>query len=171
MKINNLLAVLFILLITGVISSCGGEEQNFACPSSPNLSGVDEAQLKADTTAIEAYLDNKGIQASVHPSGLRYVIVEEGDGQSPGLCQNVIITYSGQLMSNEEIFDRSPTGEVVVFTLRNLILGWQLGLPLIKEGGKIILYVPSQLAYGDQPAGSIPANSNLIFTIELKGIQ
>lgn len=165
-KLLNIAAVAAVFLL----SSCGDDEPS-VCPSSPDLSNVDEDQLKKDIEAIDIYLADNGIQATEHPSGLRYRIQDKGDGASPSLCQRVMITYVGQRMSDGFVFDRTEFDNVAVFTLSNLILGWQIGLPLIEEGGTIILYVPSQLGYGKSGAGSaIPPNENLIFTIELKSV-
>ena len=168
MKITNILKIAAVAAIF-TLSSCE-EEKNSVCPSSPNLSNVDETQLQKDIEAIDAYLAANNIQATEHPSGLRYRIEVEGDGDSPTLCQNIMITYVGQRMSDEVVFDRTPIGEVSVFRLSSLILGWQIGLPLVEEGAKIILYIPSQYGYGKQSSGSIPPNENLIFTIELKNV-
>lgn len=168
MRIDNLLKIAAVAAIF-LLSSCGDEETS-VCPSSPSLSGIDEDQLQKDIEAIDTYLADNNIQATKHPSGLRYRIQEQGDGASPTLCQNIMITYVGQKMSNGEVFDKTDFDNVAVFRLSSLILGWQIGLPLIEEGGKIILYVPSQMAYGSSGSGSIPPNSNLIFTIELKSV-
>jgi FKBP-type peptidyl-prolyl cis-trans isomerase FkpA len=73
------------------------------------------------------------------------------------------VKYTGRL-TNGSVFD-SSTG--ATFALANLITGWQQGIPYIGKGGKITLYLPPSLGYGSQASGSIPANSILIFEIEL----
>lgn len=171
---KNSLTVIILTLAVGFLSSCMNDDApTSTCPSSPDLSNIDEEQLKKDTVAIEAYLDENNIEATVHPSGLRYVIVEEGDGDSTtSICQNIVISYVGRLMSDGSLFDKTDPGEAVLLHLRSLILGWQIGIPLIKEGGTIHLYIPSQLAYGTRSTpGLIPANSNLMFTIDLISVQ
>jgi FKBP-type peptidyl-prolyl cis-trans isomerase FkpA len=169
MRITNLLKIAVVSAIF-LLSSCKDEEPS-VCPSSPDLTRVDEDQLQKDIEAIDTYLADSAIQATEHPSGLRYRIQDQGDGALPTLCQNVMITYVGQRMSDGEVFDRTEFDNVAIFRLSNLILGWQIGLPLIEEGGTIILYVPSQLGYGKSGAsGTIPPNENLIFTIELKSV-
>lgn len=131
----------------------------------------DETQLERDIEAIDSYLAENNIEAEVHSSGLRYKIISEGAGESPTLSSTVEVSYEGKLMSNESVFDATDPGETVSFPLANLIKGWQIGLPLIKEGGKIILYIPSTYGYGAFGTRSIPANANLIFTIELPGVR
>lgn len=169
MKINNFFKIAAVAAIF-LLSSCGDEEPS-VCPSDPDLSEIDESQLQKDIAAIDAYLADNNIQATKHSSGLRYRIQSQGDGASPTLCQKIMITYVGQKMSDGEVFDKTDFNDVAVFRLSELILGWQVGLPLIEEGGKIVLYVPSQMAYGSSGSGSIPPNSNLIFTIELKNVN
>jgi len=78
----------------------------------------------------------------------------------------VVVNYVGKL-TNGTIFD---SGNNVSFSLGGLITGWQEGIPLIAPGGSITLYLPPSLAYGSRATGSIPANSNLIFKIDLKSV-
>ena len=66
---------------------------------------------------------------------------------------------------NNVKFDENLTG--TTFALGGLILGWQKGIPLIQKGGSINLYIPPSLGYGANATGSIPANSILVFTIQL----
>ena len=129
---------------------------------------VDQNQLAADISAIDFYLTTNGIEAKEHSTGLRYVINEQGDGKNVDLCGNIVVDYNGTLLDGTE-FDAStrPTG----FTLRNLIEGWKIGIPLIQERGIITLYVPSVYAYGASGTNTIPENSNLIFEIKLHVAQ
>ncbi len=77
--------------------------------------------------------------------------------------------YTGKLV-NGTVFDQTPAGANATLVLGQLIVGWQKGLPLIGTGGKITLYIPPSLGYGSSAVGSVPANSILIFDIELAGI-
>jgi FKBP-type peptidyl-prolyl cis-trans isomerase FkpA len=81
------------------------------------------------------------------------------------LCANVVIYYQGKLIDGTT-FDQTGN-TAVTFAMSNLITGWKLGLPLIKAGGKIKLYLPPSLGYGNSVSGNIPANSILIFEITL----
>ena len=72
-------------------------------------------------------------------------------------------------MENGSVFDQNQAG--VTFTLSQLILGWQKGIPLIKKGGSIKLYLPPSLGYGCNAVGAIPPGSNLIFSIDLIDVQ
>ena len=98
---------------------------------------------------------------------LCYNIINEGEGASPNACSNIKIAYEGKLTS-DFVFDAN---DGIDFPLTQLITGWRLGLPLIKEGGEIILYLPPNLAYGSSARPNIPANSILVFKIELHKVK
>lgn len=157
---KSLYLPLAILLFSISLNNCKN-----SCDSEPNLN-VSDNQLTADIVAINAYLADNDIDAQAHPSGLRYVIVREGSGSTPDLCDQVAVTYEGRLMSNGSTFDSADTP--VSFDLNNLIVGWQIGIPLIKPGGRVRLYIPSVYGYGVVGQGNdIPPNANLIFEILL----
>ncbi len=118
----------------------------------------------SESQTVKDYLDANNITATKHCSGMYYIILEPGNGQSPEVCDGVGVTYVGRL-TNGQTFDEATSP--VNFSLNSLIGGWQLGIPLIKTGGKIRLYIPPSLGYGSQQSGSIPANSILIFDIDL----
>jgi FKBP-type peptidyl-prolyl cis-trans isomerase len=104
-------------------------------------------------------------------SGLYYEIIESGNENKPGPTSQVEVHYEGKLI-NGEVFDSSiKRGETVTFGLNQVIPGWTEGLQLIGEGGKIKLYIPSNLAYGDRGNPSIPAGSTLIFDVQLISIK
>lgn len=128
-----------------------------------------EEQLAIDIEIIDKYLVDNNIDAEEDNSGLRYVITQEGTGANPSLADDVTINYEGRLLSNNNRFDGN---ENITFALGQLINGWQIGLPKVKEGGSITLYIPSGLGYGTRGAGgSIPPNANLIFDIDLISIN
>ena len=118
---------------------------------------------------LEAYITRAGITDAVKDNrGFYYKIVTEGTGVNPTVSSKVTIYYKGTL-TNGSIFDQTGAAPAT-FSLNQLILGWQYGLPLIKPGGKIILYLPPSLGYGSSAAGSIPANSVLIFEVQLVSV-
>ncbi|MGP1515836.1 MAG: FKBP-type peptidyl-prolyl cis-trans isomerase [Bacteroidales bacterium] len=119
------------------------------------------------------FLSNNRNQANVTEtaSGLQYVVLIEGTGESPKATDSVKVHYHGTLL-NGTIFDSSiQRGEPIDFPLNQVIAGWTEGLQTMKVGGKTRFYIPSDLAYGDQTVGNIPAGSTLIFEVELLGIN
>ena len=126
---------------------------------------------------LEAYISRMGLASSLQsdPRGFYYKIVEPGTGAPPTTSSKVTIYYKGTL-TDGTVFDQTgnasnyQTGNPVTFSLNQLIPGWQIGLPLIKAGGTIILYLPPSMGYGSQSAGSIPPNSVLIFEIKLVSV-
>jgi len=100
-------------------------------------------------------------------SGLEIWDVKEGKGNAAVAKGKVKVHYTGWL-TNGDIFDSSVVRkEPIEFPLDNLIKGWQEGIPGMKIGGVRRLKIPPALGYGDQKKGTIPANSTLVFEIEL----
>ena len=101
------------------------------------------------------------------PSGLRYEIVQPGSGAYPKPTDAVKVHYTGKLL-NGTVFDSSvQRGQPVDIELDKVIPGWTEGLQKINRGGKIRLYIPPHLAYGDSGQGAIPPGAALIFDVEL----
>jgi FKBP-type peptidyl-prolyl cis-trans isomerase len=106
----------------------------------------------------------------VLPSGLVYEIEKQGEGPSPKETDTVKVHYTGTLV-NGMVFDSSvQRGEPVEFQLDQVIPGWTEGLQKISKGGKIKLYIPPQLGYGDEGRPQIPPASTLVFEVELLDI-
>lgn len=147
-----------------------------------------DLQVGKDKEIIEAFLKKNGIEAKETPSGLKYVITEEGKGSMPESGQKVKVNYTGRVLGGE-YFDTSIKAvaeeqglynagrepyEPLEFALGAgmVIKGWDEGIALLKEGGKATLYIPSGLAYGPQArSAKIPANAILIFDVELVSIS
>lgn len=108
-------------------------------------------------------------------SGLKYVDLEEGSGESPEEGQQVVVHYTGWLQEDGTKFDSSlDRGETFLFTVGvgQVIPGWDEGVAGMKVGGKRQLVIPPDLAYGETGApGAIPPNATLIFEVELLEIQ
>lgn len=105
------------------------------------------------------------------PSGLRYEITKAGDGAAPKATETVKVHYTGTLIDGT-VFDSSvQRGEPAEFPLDQVIPGWTEGIQKMNKGGKIKLYVPAHLAYGDDGRPGIPPGSTLIFDVELLDIK
>ena len=106
------------------------------------------------------------------PSGLQYEVITEGDGAIPTATDTVECHYHGTLIDGT-VFDSSvQRGQPAVFGVTQVIKGWVEALQLMPVGSKWRLFVPSDMAYGEQGAGdAIQPNATLIFEVELLGIQ
>jgi peptidylprolyl isomerase len=104
------------------------------------------------------------------PSGLKYVITQANpNGKIPKIGDKVVVHYTGKL-TNDTVFDSSiKRGQPFSFILGKgqVIKGWDEGIALLKSGEKATLKIPAELGYGSRAVGSIPANSTLIFDVEL----
>ncbi|MDH5609861.1 MAG: FKBP-type peptidyl-prolyl cis-trans isomerase [Cyclobacteriaceae bacterium] len=151
----------FFLLVTfGFLSGC----------KDPVVYLSPVEQFEKDLTIIDDYLAKKGITPSIEPnSEIRYVIHNPGTGANPTATDKVNVTYKGQLIPSDEIFDQNTSG--ISFNLNNLITAWQITIPLLKEGGSMTIYAPSYYCYGPSGSGKIPANACLTFDIGLIQIQ
>jgi len=141
---------------------------------------AEKNQRNLDTLAIDDYLDNAAIANVVKDtSGLRYTIDQTGSGTPPSWFHRVYITYSGFLITNNtkgaKFFEGSnEPSNTTDSRVVNFIRGFQMGLQKMQKGGKATFYVPSVLGFGDKAISGalvpIPANSNLIFEVELKDV-
>lgn len=105
--------------------------------------------------------------------GLLYKDIEVGNGVSPEQGQRVVVHYTGTLEDGTKFdssVDRNKPFEFN-FGTGQVIKGWDMGLATMKTGGKRILVIPPDLAYGKRSTGKIPANSTLIFEVELLEVK
>ena len=117
---------------------------------------------------LEENKGKPGVQTT--PSGLQYIVVEEGSGESPSETDSVVVKYKGML-TDSTVFDQSPEGGTATFYAGQLIQGWQEALKMMKPGAKWTLFIPSDLAYGDQGTMGIPPGATLIFDMELVSVK
>ncbi len=125
-----------------------------------------------DSIDLETYLKQNNIQANSAGDGLYYQIDQEGHGAFPKAGDYVMVSYTGRLIDGT-VFDKSGE-EPFLFQLgyRQVIRGWEKGIPLFQVGGKGILYVPPHLGYGKTGAGNIiPPNTALLYDIEVLKIM
>lgn len=125
---------------------------------------------KGAKVAGEKYLaeNRKNPKVIETPSGLQYEVLVQGSGKQPKATDTVKVHYEG-FLTDGTVFDSSiKRGEPIEFPLNGVIAGWTEGLQLMSEGSKYRLFIPYNLAYGEQGAGaSIPPYSALIFDVEL----
>ncbi len=162
LKSNSILLVIITLLITLGTTSC--EQENWMDWKLQN----------------ELWLENNSKKEGVTTThtGLQYEVVSPGEtlGKRPNTSSFITVTYAGQLIDGS-VFDQTAANKTASFYLYDMILGWQEGLRKIYEKGTIRLYIPYNLAYGDQPrgvegnSGFIPPYSTLIFEVHLSGVN
>jgi FKBP-type peptidyl-prolyl cis-trans isomerase len=124
---------------------------------------------KARAEGVAFLAENKARPGVIETaSGLQYKVVNSGSGKKPVGTDQVTVHYTGKLIDGT-VFDSSiERGEPATFGVGQVIAGWTEALQLMREGDKWIIYLPSELAYGEQGAGGqIPPNAVLIFEVEL----
>lgn len=167
--VKKLLGILFLVAtLSGCLknpgttmgSTCTYQKSTLVAPAS-------------EVTYLQNYLSSRNIVAQKDSSGIFYSIDSVGKGLiTPDVCSYIGVTYYGKFLladNSNPTFDSNTAG--TGFYLGGVILGWQKGIPLIRVGGSITLYIPPSLAYGVNGSGSIPPNSYLKFSVQLLGIQ
>jgi FKBP-type peptidyl-prolyl cis-trans isomerase FklB len=121
----------------------------------------------------EAFLagNKKKDGVKVLPSGLQYKVITGGNGPSPQESDEVMVNYRGTLVNGTEFDSSYSRGEPAAVHINGVIRGWIEALQLMKPGSKWQVFIPSELAYGERSFGRIPANSVLIFELELVAIN
>ncbi|MFT7108389.1 MAG: FKBP-type peptidyl-prolyl cis-trans isomerase FklB [Psychrobacter glaciei] len=129
-----------------------------------------EMAMKAGQDYIAETAKKEGVTAT--ESGLLYEVLASGTGETPAATDTVEVHYHGTLISGE-VFDSSvERGTPAKFPVNRVISGWTEALQLMKAGDKWRLHIPSTLAYGEQsPSPKIPANSALVFEVELLSVE
>ena len=130
------------------------------------MQGKIETQKQAGETFMQLNKTKEGV--IVLPEGVQYLVIKEGTGKQPLAGDSVKAHYKGTLLEGKEFDNSFKRGQPFSAPLRALIKGWQIALPLMKEGSHWRLWIPSDLAYGDRGAGSdIPGGATLVFEVEL----
>ncbi|HEX7844765.1 MAG TPA: FKBP-type peptidyl-prolyl cis-trans isomerase, partial [Chitinophagaceae bacterium] len=133
------------------------------------MSGKIEKQKQEGAAFLAANKDKEGVVEL--PGGLQYLVIKEGSGAQPSASDAVRAHYKGALLDGKEFDNSFKRGQPFSAPLRSLIKGWQIALPLMKEGSHWRLWIPSDLAYGDRGAGNdIPGGATLLFEVELINI-
>lgn len=132
------------------------------------LSELKNQNLQANANFFTKLKENKAVVEL--PSGLRYEVVQPGNNTHPTANDSVKVHYTGKLIDGT-VFDSSvERGTPAEFSLGEVIPGWTEGIQKASKGGKIKLYVPPHLAYGDDGRPGIPPGSTLVFDVELLDI-
>lgn len=135
------------------------------------------AQAQIDDKALQDYFTKNNLKPNKTATGLYYIIDKEGTGATPTPGQNVTVNYTGKTMDGTTFDSNLDPAfkhvEPLTFPVGKgqVIPGWDEGLLLLKKGSKARLFIPSTLAYGSQGSATLPANSILIFQVEVMDIK
>ncbi|UCH66096.1 MAG: FKBP-type peptidyl-prolyl cis-trans isomerase [Ignavibacterium sp.] len=149
-----------------------GEKGVGPVPPNTDLKVFVELVEVKDKIVVEMWeLDTQ--EPTATESGLKYIMVEQGEGENAATGNVVTVHYSGFLQDGTKFDSSVEKDEPITFALGNkqVIPGWDEGITYMKKGSKARLIVPPSLAYGDMAVGKIPANSTLIFDVELIDIK
>ena len=128
----------------------------------------EENLKKADQFLDNNIRDNSDIKET--PTGLQYRVINEAQGAKPVQTDRVKVHYVGRLIDGSQFDSSIERGEPTEFGLNQVIKGWTEGLQLMSIGAKYEFFIHPNIAYGSRPRPKIPANSVLIFEIELLDI-
>lgn len=134
-----------------------------------NQHAKEQAAMEADQALIKKQWPN----AVTTPSGLQYVVVEEGTGETPKKGSTVTVHYTGKLLNGKKFdssYDRKQPIDFPV-GVGQVIKGWDEALLSMKKGEKRVLIIPSDLGYGASGRGPIPPNATMVFDVELVNFQ
>ena len=134
-----------------------------------NKGAKEKAALEAEQNLIKEQWPN----AVTTPSGLKYVVVAEGQGDTPKKGGVVSVHYTGKLLNGKKFDSSVERGQPIDFPVGRgqVIKGWDEALLTMKKGEKRILIIPPQLGYGPAGRGPIPPNAYMVFDVELVNFQ
>lgn len=148
----------------------GGLQQKMAAKQAEKIRELGAKNKQAGSAFLAENKKKEGVK--VLPSGLQYKVIKEGTGKTPKADDTVTVNYRGTLVDGTEFDSSYKRGEPASFPVKGVIKGWTEALQLMKVGSKWQLFIPPELAYGEQGAGRvIGPNSTLIFEVELLSIK
>ena len=167
----GIIAVFSLLLLLSFIFGNSDKQTAIASENPPNISKDTLMALNINNKEItDMDLEN----AVTTESGLKYIDIKEGDGDSPQTGQMVTVHYTGTLENGKKFDSSRDRNQPFSFKIGvgQVIKGWDEGVASMKVGGQRILIIPSELGYGQRGAGGvIPPNATLVFDVELLGVK
>lgn len=158
----NRFPVVWLCGLIFLMAGCGPKE------TAPVVPAVDEAALRHEKL-FGAEANTPGI--AWRSSGLGVLILAPGAGTSPKMNDTVRVNYVGKLKDGQVFADSHTTGRPADFVVNQLITGWAAAMTSLKPGSHAKLFIPPALGYGGVNSTKIPANSGLIFDVELLAVN
>lgn len=168
---KTLINTLFALVILSSLTVMSCTPKNYLSTKDLDGSMVESPQTQADIdrNKIIKFAKAAKLKGNFTSSGIFYVIDEPGEGiERPSENSNVTAHYTGTLLNGKKFDSSYDRDEPLKFKPGQVIKGWQEAVRMLGKGGKGKFIIPSDLAYGEKEVGGIiPANSNLVFDMEL----
>lgn len=175
MKKDGLSTLNYDLMIRGMKDALEGKtllisKEQSQTPISNLFNGLSKKKFLPMINEGQAFLEKNKNQPGVHvtPSGLQYIVLQEGTGIKPTATDTVLAHYKGTLLNGKQFDSSYDRNEPLSLPLNRVIQGWTEGIQLMSTGSKYRFFIPYNLAYGERGAGAdIPPYSTLIFEVEL----
>ena len=151
-------AYLLLFIISIFVFTPGCKKNSGCTPVSPDV----------EAPQIVEYNTKNGITTQQFSNKVYYKIVDTGYGAHPTASSSVVVTYSAKLLNNT-VFDVATSP--VTFKLSDVIEGWQIGLPLLQKGGRMILIIPSAYAYGCNGNSKLKVSENSVLFYDINLID
>lgn len=147
--------------------------QTFQTELMGKMEAKEKEAMDANDKSSKAFLEENKKKEGVKTteSGLQYKVIKEGTGAKPSAEDQVVVHYAGKLVNGTEFDSSHKRGEPVTFPVNAVIPGWTEALQLMPVGSKWELYIPADLAYGENAPPVIGPNQALIFDVELLDIK
>jgi len=164
--VMRVLGVMVLSLLVTIISGCGKSDEEKRFHQELLDKALNDDTKKEGLLYLEENARKDGVV--VTDSGLQYQILQAAEGPKPEMLNRVRVNYTGWTVNGEPFESSADRTEKPVFTVKDVIKGWREALLEMSPGARWKIYLPSELGYGARsPGGMVPANSALIFEIEL----
>jgi FKBP-type peptidyl-prolyl cis-trans isomerase len=151
--------------LSGKVKLGEADQKNISQLLRSSFQGAAEANHRAAAKFLAENGKKPGVVTTA--SGLQYLVLAPGNGESPKASDEATVNYRGTLLDGTEFDSSYRRGQPATFPVSRVIPGWTEALQLMKAGAKYQLFVPPQLAYDMQPKSGLPPGSLLIFEVEL----